>query len=148
MFRWRNALTFTLFLGFVQSAGIFAVDMFQGTWTDKDQAYSYSLLAGHEFKYECQSCDYSRPAPNRSVKTEGAWNSAEGACWAGDPKTDKKVALGNLLLYADDVQCCMLAQLLGNKLVLTEVWTKGSGTMASICSNRVLTRQKVVPQAK
>lgn len=114
-----------------------------GIWTNKEQTHVYAFLAKDELKFwgqkgtwraDLQRFEYSQG------KTDGVWQYQEGICWLGD----KKQQLGNVMIYADTLQCCMMAQFLGSKLVLSEVWHKGTDELG-ICENRVLTRTKSLP---
>jgi hypothetical protein len=60
---------------------------------------------------------------------------------------DKKQQVGNLMVYADTLQCCMSAQFLGPKLVLSEIWQKGTDHL-SVCTSRVLKRAKETPDQR
>ena len=82
--------------------------------------------------------DPQRPEYNK--KTDGVWKYQEGICWLGD----KKQQQGNIMIYVDELRCCMSAEFLGNKLVLSEVWNKGIDYF-DICVNRVLTKTQSIP---
>ncbi|MGE5753731.1 MAG: hypothetical protein ACM319_08850, partial [Deltaproteobacteria bacterium] len=68
---------------------------------------------------------------------KGVYSDGKDKCRSNQQK-------GNLMIYVDEMQCCMMTQEIAGKLVLTEVFSKGDEGM-SICKDRVLTRIKVLP---
>jgi hypothetical protein len=114
-----------------------------GNWTDKEQTHIYSFAGNNELKFWGQKCKWQQNLQRCEYsqgKTDGVWQYQEGMCWLGD----KKQQLGNVMIYADTLRCCMSAQFLGNKLVLSEVWSKGVDELG-ICTNRVLSRTQTLP---
>lgn len=138
MQRWRTIVLLLL----VSITGWFvayAADGVWGVWTDRDESHYYAFLKNSEFKFRGLKFNPKLMESERK-ETDGVWRSGDGICWIGD----KKQQTGNVLIYVDSLECCMLAQFLGNKLVLSEVWQKGYHEL-NICSNRVLTRSKTMP---
>jgi len=105
----------------------------EGTWTDG--THTYVFLKNNVFKFTGRAA-----TKDGGVGTaEGVWQSSPGLCWRGDNK-------GSVMIYVETLQCCMQAMLLGGKLVLSEVWQKGSGivgpSLYGVCENRVLNKAK------
>lgn len=114
-----------------------------GNWADKELTHVYSFSGNNELQFWGQKCNWQKELQRceyTKAKTDGVWQTQEGMCWLGD----KKKQLGNVMIYADTLQCCMSAQLLGKKLVLSEVWSKGVDELG-ICTSRVLSRTQVLP---
>lgn len=112
-----------------------------GIWTDSERKYTYAFLKNNEFRYWGLGGTFSQETKRYEYslkKTEGVWQQGENICWRGEQKA-------NLMIYVDTLQCCMMAQFIGNKLLLSEVWSKGSDSL-NICNNRVLTRIKEMPK--
>jgi len=118
-----------------------SADTAWGIWTDSEGKNTYAFLKNNEFRYWGPYSTYSKET-NRleysQKKAEGVWQQGFNICWLGEQKA-------NLMIYVDTLQCCMMAQFVGNKLVLSEVWSKGVDSL-NICSNRVLTRIKELPK--
>lgn len=122
-----------------------------GVWTDNKEVHTYAFLNSNDFKFWGQKAIWVPPRINvfpresgryeyAPAKTDGAWQQGTEVCWLGE----KKQQSGNMLIYADTLQCCMTAQFLGNKLVLSEVWLKGTDELG-ICTNRVLLKTEKIP---
>jgi len=104
-----------------------------GIWTDSNQSHTYSFLGNNELRF--------RYSDQRTV--EGVWEYVEGLCWLGPDKRQ----IGNIVLHVETVECCLNARFLGNKLILSEVWTKGYDFIGSeACRNRVLNRASSPPK--
>lgn len=102
-----------------------------GVWTDKEEKHTYAFLKNNEFRFL-----------GERLSRDGVWQSSAGICWLGD----KKRQTGNLMIYVDTIQCCMAAEFLANRLVLSEIWQKGFDVnLTGICVNRVLTKRKTIP---
>lgn len=120
-----------------------AADNAWGVWTDKEQTHVYAFLKNSELKFWGQKSSWQADIQRNTYtkgKTDGVWQYQEGMCWTGDRKQQQ----GNVMIYVDSFQCCMMAQFLGNKLVLSEIWNKGYDEFG-ICTNRVLTKTKTLP---
>ena len=120
-----------------------AEDNAWGVWTNKKQTHVYAFLKNNELKFWGQKGSWRSDIQQYAYtqgKTDGVWRYKEGVCWIGD----KKQQQGNVMIYADTLECCMMAQFLGNKLVLTEIWNKGHDEFG-ICENTVLTKTKSMP---
>ena len=115
------------------------VDVGWGIWADQDQTNVYAFLENNDFKFR-------HKYQGKSYTLAGAWQTALGACWSDKNREQT----GNLLIYANIVQCCMTAQFLGNNLVLTYVWDKPGGVLSTdpgrFCQNRVLRRLQSMPR--
>ncbi|MGI8853582.1 MAG: hypothetical protein ACR2GC_09905 [Methyloceanibacter sp.] len=90
---------------------------------------------GHNFK---SSGDYSVTifdgAMNESAN--GLFQQVEGLCWS-EPRGGPRI-LGNVLLYIDQVQCCLKFRAISDKYAVTKVWVKGTGLGYGICTNQVV----------
>jgi hypothetical protein len=109
-----------------------------GVWTNSERTHIYAFLKNNELKFWGQKSTWRADTQRNTytqAKTDGVWQYQEGMCWLGD----KKQQQGNVMIYVDTLQCCMSAQFLGNKLVLSEVWEKGYDEYG-VCINRVLTK--------
>ena len=85
--------------------------------------------------------DYKMDDEKKTYRLFGTWKFQLGVCRSGDKQEVDEGATveGNLVLSIDSAQCCLNAALLGNKLVLTKVWAKGSGlALHAYCSDNVL----------
>lgn len=123
-----------------------AADSGWGIWEDSAQDRTYAILRNNELKLWGKTGTWNQNTKQTTYsprKTEGVWTSGEAICWLGD----KKQQVGNLMIYADSLQCCMLARFLGTKLVLTEVWQKGSDTLG-VCNSGVLNRATETPDQR
>ena len=113
-----------LALSLLASAATAYADEAWGVWSDKDGEYTYYFLENSEFRFS-----------GVHGPVEGVWKTRPDVCsLRGGNK-------GNLMIYADTGQCCMDAQLLGGKLVLSDIWRKNPGGgphMWEVCANRVL----------
>jgi hypothetical protein len=123
---------------FFMSAAALNADPVSGAWGDKDQSNKYTFLQTKEFRFWGRKSIFAEGKINYTpVKADGVWAEGDGICWTDDQKQKK----GNLMIYVDTLQCCMFAQMIAGKLVLTEIWSKGDDEF-DICSNRVLNRLK------
>lgn len=112
-----------------------------GAWTNNERTHVYAFLKNNELKFWGQKGAWRADLQQYTytqAKTDGVWQYQEGMCWLGD----KKQQQGNVMIYVDSLQCCMSAQFLGNKLVLSEVWRKGKDEYG-VCVNRVLTESSL-----
>ena len=85
--------------------------------------------------------DYTIDDEKKSYRLLGAWKFQLGECGSGDEQEVNEGTMneGNLVLNIDAAQCCLNAALLGNKLVLTKIWIKGSGlAIHAYCSDNLL----------
>jgi hypothetical protein len=132
-----SLLSVSIFLDFLCPYSAMAQQLFiQGSWTDKEKDCTYSFLKdnGFRFRKRLNWSTEKKRTEDDPKETDGVWRYGEEICWAGPAK-------GNLMIYADTMQCCMLAQIIGGKLVLTEIWEKGHCDF-NICNNRLLTKVK------
>jgi hypothetical protein len=115
-------------------------ELLPGKWENEARTHSFEFrksgdltLTGHKVVMSARTKKYERI----SATSEGAWESREELCWKGDDK----LQAGNLVVYSGSMQCCISAQFVGSKLILGEVWRKGSNELG-VCANHVLTRAK------
>ena len=123
-----------------------AADSGLGVWTDNDEKHTYAFLKNNELKLWGQLSKWDQHTKQTNYapgKVDGVWKSGDNICWLGE----KRQQVGNLMMYADSLQCCMSAQFLGSKLVLSEVWQKGTDNLG-ICTNRVLKRARETPDQR
>lgn len=69
----------------------------------------------------------------------GVYRQESGVCWM--TKNDGSKNPGNLLLYIDEVQCCLGVEYISDKYVLTKIWVTGTGTGYQLCRNQVLKKE-------
>ncbi len=126
---------------FSMSTSVLNADPVSGVWGDKDQSNTYAFLQTKEFRFWGRKSIFAEGKLTYApVKADGVWTEGDGICWIGEQKQQT----GNLMIYVDTLQCCMLAQTIAGKLVLSEIWAKGYDEF-DICSNRVLNRLKSMP---
>jgi hypothetical protein len=131
-----------------------AIKMRDSVWADREEKHIYSFLKNNEFRFVAE---IQRPSqegdqeydPRGTVKMITETEKAEGVyrllgdnyCWF---ETQLGTQKGNLMIYVDRIQCCMLMEFVGEKLVLSEVWMKPQFYFdhLGICENRVLTKLK------
>ena len=86
-----------------------------GVWTDQDKKNTYAFAANHELVYVSST-------EGRQHRSIGAWRYEPGVCWLGKEKEQ----LGNVLMYLNESECCVMAQRLGSRLILSFIWSKPS----------------------
>jgi hypothetical protein len=109
-----------------------------GVWVDKQEIKNYSFLDGNEFIYSSVKMGF-HPDKGEFIKEKllanGVWVTQEKICSLGD----KNKQFGNLMIYIDQMQCCMAMQIFGSKLVLSSIWLKNETTL-DFCQNNVLSK--------
>ena len=111
-------------------------DSIIGVWADKDQKYIYAFLENSKFKFWVFR--------DRPEKTQGVWIMEE--CYQG-AIIMRKEQMGNLHIYTDKVNCCMLTRFSGNKLMLKKIYAGADwGDALDVCSDKVLMKIKEMPQ--
>lgn len=113
-----------------------------GSWSTSDSKYSYTFKASGDFECKGESYNYSLKAKGRT-NASGVWQSGLGICWEGEKNSGRD---GDLLIQVDDLQCCLSAQIISDKLALSKIWAKGTDSCGA-CSNRVLTFDPERPAA-
>jgi hypothetical protein len=116
-----------------------------GEWGDRDEANVYVFRQNGEFEYYRRTSaavggDTSREGKGEPAvyeRSSGVWTSGKGICSTGLQK-------GDLMIYVEETQCCMMTQTVAGKLVLNAVFSKGTGDLP-ICRNRVLNRMEGLP---
>lgn len=94
-----------------------------GTWTDNEDN-RYAFLKNNEFSFQ---------AKRHVNPVEGVWEYQQEICWLEPNKRQ----VGNIIIHIETEECCMNARILGSKLVLSEVWSKGASRLAfDACKNR------------
>ena len=133
----------------VFSGACFGGEKFIGNWGDRDEVNIYVFRTNGSFEFHHRKVD---PAGDNSsavvVKEEkvlyeritGVWTSGRGICSSGLQK-------GDLMLYVEEMQCCMMEQVVADKLVLSAVFYKGQDGL-SLCVNRVLSRVEGWPDIR
>ena len=132
----------------VSSTPGFGDGQFLGNWGDRNEANLYAFKANGAFEFQRRkpnpagdntSAVEGKGEPASYERVTGVWTSGKGICSSGLQK-------GDLILYVDEMQCCMMVQLVADKLVLSTVFTRGKDDL-SICGNRVLSRMEALPGA-
>lgn len=125
----------------------FAGDEVIGYWADRNNRNIYSFDRKGDFEYYGKA---ENAGDNVIAGSEGnlpSYKVRKGVFSHGKDKCRSNQQKGNLMIYVDEMQCCMMTQEIAGKLVLTEVFSKGpEGT--SICKDRVVTRIHILPRAK
>ena len=88
---------------------------------------------GHSFK---ASGDYSATAFEVNESADGLFQQGEGICWKN--LSDGGRTAGNVLLYIDQVQCCLEFRAISDKYAVSEVWVQGTGPGYRFCRNQVV----------
>ena len=112
----------------------------EGTWYWSTKFGREVLTFGTNNNLVYQSI-YTMDDEKKSYRLFGAWKFQSGVCRSGDKQEmdEGDTVEGNLVLNIDAAQCCLKAELLGNKLVLTKVWINGSGlAIHAYCSDNLL----------
>lgn len=129
------------------SAGVcFGGEKITGDWGDKDEANVYVFRENGEFEYQRKQTDAvggnasTGGEPAVYERSPGVWTSGKGICSTGLQK-------GDLMIYVEETQCCMMTQSVAGKLVLNAVFSKGPEVLP-ICRNRVLNRMEASPDAR
>ena len=86
----------------------------------------------HEFD---KTGDYLGKADWLDAPVAGVYRDEPGVCWLDN--TDGSRALGDLVLYIGEVQCCLSTQSISDKVAFTQVWVKGTGNGYGLCRNQV-----------
>ena len=132
----------------VSSTPCFGEGKFLGNWGDRNETNLYVFRANGAFEFQRRKPDPAgdntstvegKGEPASYERVTGVWTSGKGICSSGLQK-------GDLILYVDEMQCCMMVQLVADKLVLSAVFTKGKDDL-SLCRNRVLSRVEALPGA-
>jgi len=142
---WQAILTFLVVTCCVYPATPIAAEkktvmnvFLKGTWANKEtfseEADVYMFLENHEFRFLEAG---HRAGEWRHEELNGVWETGKDFCWLGN---EPNKTYGNLMIYVGTVQCCLSVRWLGNKMVLSEIWSKGdpSGVFSTYCKNRVL----------
>ena len=106
-----------------------------GTWTNNEETRTYGFLETNKLTFSRVNLLYSDGVMKRSREhtVDGLWREGASICNRGKQT-------GNVMMYVNKRQCCMLVQHLGEKLILTKVWGKTS-SYGDICDNAVLSRK-------
>ena len=141
-----GAVLSTVIALLASSTPCFGDGKFLGNWGDRNGANLYAFQANGAFEFQRRKPD---PAGDNATTVEGkgepasyervagVWTSGKAICSSGLQK-------GDLILYVDEMQCCMMVQLVADKLVLSAVFTRGKDDL-SLCRNRVLSRMEALP---
>ena len=147
-FRLRRRAALPFLLACMLSAGVcLGEEKIVGSWGDQSGANVYLFGKDGEFEYRLKVTSAAggrTPAgaekePTAYERSSGVWTSGKGICSTGLQK-------GDLMIYVDEMQCCMMTQAVAGKLVLNAVFSRGHEDM-SICRNRVLGRLEESPDA-
>jgi len=115
-------------------------DWLEGNW------YRYTKFGRDILKFGTNSelvfqSVYTMKGETKNYRLFGVWKYQPGVCRSGDQQavSEGDTVEGNLLLSIDSAQCCLNAAPQDNRLVLTKVWTKGSGlALHAYCSDNLL----------
>lgn len=66
----------------------------------------------------------------------GVYRQGPNICWL--TRNDGAKQYGDLVLYIDEVQCCLQIETISDKHALTQIWVKGTGPGYQLCQNQVL----------
>jgi hypothetical protein len=125
----------------------FAGEEVFGYWADRNHMNLYNFESKGDFEYYgkvVNAGDNGFSGREEALPSYKVW---KGVFSHGKDKCRSKIQKGDLMIYVDEMQCCMMTQAIAGKLVLTEVFSKGHEGM-SICRDRVLTGIKILPRAR
>lgn len=86
------------------------------------------------------SGDYAGTVTNPDASVVGVYREGAGVCWLN--KDDGSKLMGDLLLYIDQIQCCLSTEPISDKLAFTQVWEKGTGPGYRMCNTQVFRRNQ------
>jgi hypothetical protein len=125
----------------------FASDNVIGSWSDKNNVNIYDFHSKGDFEYYKKIANHG---DNLSLTEEGklsSYKSLKGVFSKGKDICRMNIQKGDLMIYAEEMQCCIMTQIIAEKLVLTEVFSKGNDDM-NMCTDRVLNRINTLPKSK
>jgi hypothetical protein len=125
----------------------FAGEEVVGYWADRSHRNVYNFESNGEFEYYAKVANAGDNAFSGGGEIPPTHKVWKGVYSHGKDKCRSKNQKGDLMIYVDDMQCCMMTQGIAGKLVLSEVFSKGPEGM-SICKDRVLTGIKMLPHAR
>lgn len=110
------------------------------------QAYAETIVSGilkssdgmfeHEFKASGEYWGKRSFSNSKPSEVVGLYEQGLSIC--GNTKGVK----GNVLLYVDQVQCCLKFKKIANNYAVSKVWVEGKGTGYALCSHQVLSKVK------
>ncbi|NJD61482.1 MAG: hypothetical protein FIA93_02020 [Deltaproteobacteria bacterium] len=118
-----------------------------GYWADRNDMNLYNFDGKGDFEYYVKAMNAGDNVLSGREGNPPSYKVWKGVYSHGKDKCRSNQQKGNLMIYVDEMQCCMMTQGIAGKLVLTEIFSKGHEGM-SICKDRVLTRIKVLPRAQ
>jgi hypothetical protein len=127
----------------------FGGERFIGNWGDMDEVNVYVFRENGSFEFHHRKAGPAGGDASAAVEREekvlydritGVWTSGKGICSSGFQK-------GDMMLYVEEMQCCVMTQVVADKLVLSTVFSKGQDGL-SFCTNRVLSRVEVWPATR
>jgi hypothetical protein len=131
---------------FLNSIG-FAGEEVIGFWADRNNVNLYIFDGKGDFEYYAKVRDAGDNVLSGREGNPPSYKVWRGVFSLGKDKCRSNHQKGDLMIYVEDMQCCMMTQVIAGKLVLTEVFSKGREGV-SICKDRVLTRIKILPHAQ
>ncbi len=115
-------------------------------WAAITASGAFAQVAGGNFvsldgvleHHFAQSGDYLGKASDMDTPAVGVFREGDGVCWT--TLSDGTKQPGNVLIYVGEVQCCMSAEAISDKVAFTQVWVKGTGVGYRMCTNQVFRR--------
>lgn len=126
------------------NAVCFAGNEMIGYWSDRNNMNIYNFDGKGDFEFYSKVMNAGDNVSSGGKETQPSYMVWKGVYSPGKDKCRSNHQKGNLMIYVDEMQCCMMTQEIAGKLVLTEVFSKGHEGL-SICKDRVLTRIKILP---
>lgn len=83
--------------------------------------------------------DYAGKVTKPDASVLGVYREGPGVCWLN--KDDGSKLMGDVLLYIDQIQCCLSIEAVSDKLAFTQVWEQGTGPGYRMCGNQVFRRK-------
>lgn len=118
------------------TAYLYAEEGIFGVWVDKNEpsSYKFEFARNNDFIYTHTS---THEGKDKSIKIIGSW---ELGTWSVMSSTKGDKGTCYIKIYADSAECCFDAKPITDNMVLTSLYT--GGYSGSMCSNRVLVREK------
>lgn len=129
----RKISLFVLMLFITSNAG--AEKIISGELESHDGKFKHNFKASGDYWGQVKSKDFDPSS------VSGVFEQGNGICW-NSLANGSKGASGNVLIYVEEVQCCLEFREISNKFAVSKVWVKGTGTGYALCNNQVLTKKK------
>ena len=125
----------------------FAGDNVIGSWSDKNNVNIYNFHSKGDFEYYKRIANHSDNISLTDGNKLSSYKLLKGVFSMGKDICRLNIQKGDMMIYAEEMQCCIMTQIIAEKLVLTEVFSKGNDDM-NMCTDRVLNKINTLPKSK